>query len=143
MPDSALAAATYKLDLPTSIVDDELKKRQARAARIGIASDEIGAAQTKSKDTEAQPALERAKRFDTGQTAMDKFDEALPMQREKGDRKRVTEGSAMDDLMLKGGRGGGKRFRGGSGGGRPNDGGGRTAIVEKGSRASRSVSRRS
>lgn len=124
-PDTALAAATYKLDLPTSSVDEELKKRQARAARFGIASDEPSAAGTETKDTEAQRALERAKRFGTGQTAMGKLDEALPMQREKGDRKRDAEGSAMDDPALKGGRGGGKRIRGGrdarpSGGGRQN-----------------------
>ena len=116
-PDTALAAVTYKLDLPTSTVDEEMKKRQARAARFGIATEETDAAGTEKKDDEALRALERAKRFGTGQTAMGKLDEALPMQRERGERKRTADGSSMDDPGLKGGRGGGKRFRGG---GRPN-----------------------
>ena len=119
-PDTALAAAAYKLDLPTSTVDEEMKKRQARAARFGIPAEETSAAGTEKKDDEAARALERAKRFGTGPTAMSKLDEALPVQREKGDRKRGAEGGAMDDPGLKGGRGGGKRVRGGA---RPNGGG--------------------
>ena len=112
-PDTALAAATYKLDLPTSSVDDELKKRQARAARFGTTAAATSEGDN-DKDIEAQRALERAKRFGTGETAMGKLDEALPMTREKkGERKR-----GADDSGLKGrGGGGGKRSRGGGQGG--------------------------
>jgi SAP domain-containing ribonucleoprotein len=97
-PDTTLAATTYALNLPTSTVDSELQKRQARAARFGTTAEP----DSENIDSEASRALERAKRFGTTggeNSAMGKLDEALPMKRERGgDRP---------------GRGGGKRGRGG------------------------------
>ena len=103
------------------MVDSELAKRKARAERFGTsapaANEETGESAT---DMDAQKALERAKRFGAGQTAMGKLDEALPEERERGSRKRgrTEETSAMDDPGLRrgfggrGGRGRGGRFRG-------------------------------
>ena len=127
--DTQLATSTnYALGLQTSTVDDEMAKRKARADRFGTApapategaNGETGAAGTENKEDEAHMALERAKRFGTGQTAMGKLDEALPSERERGPKKRgrMEENDAvMDDpgLIRKGfgGRGrGGLRGRG-------------------------------
>ena len=108
-----------------------MAKRKARAARFGTAPDEgdIGAAGTEEKDDEAARALERAKRFGTGQTAIGKLDQALPMDRERGKkRSRGEEGAELEDTgLLRRGRGrgglrGGMRGRRGVGG--PHGGGG-------------------
>ncbi|KIX92593.1 uncharacterized protein Z520_11622 [Fonsecaea multimorphosa CBS 102226] len=120
--DTALANSTsYALNLPQSEVDSEMAKRKARAERFGTsAATTNGETGTSSTDGDAQKALERARRFGTGQTAMGKLDEALPEERERGSRKRgrTEETSAMDDPGLRksfgsrGGRGHGGRFRG-------------------------------
>lgn len=83
------------LNLPASAVDDEMAKRKARAERFGTqpSNGEVGAAGTESKDDEAERALERAKRFGIGQTAMGKLDQALPMERQKK-RNRTEEGGS-------------------------------------------------
>lgn len=110
------------IGLSASSVDEELKKRKARAERFGTAT-----AATESTaagaDAEALKALERSRRFGTGHvtdgTGVSKLDEALPMEREKRG-KRGLEESAYDDPGLKqGGRGGKRRFPGR--GGRDND----------------------
>ena len=106
--DAALATqASYSLQLPTSTVDEELRKRKARAARFGTtqaappaaapSSDDPatttatnGAPTAPSTDTDALKALERAKRFGlpatadasstpsaTDNTGMSKLDSAL------------------------------------------------------------------
>ena len=123
--DTALAtSASYALNLPQSEVDSEMAKRKARAERFGTsvpaANAETGESAT---DTDALKALERAKRFGAGQTAMGKLDEALPAERERGSKKRdrTEESSAMDDPGLRRGFGGrsgqgrGDRLRGRAG----------------------------
>ena len=124
--DTQLANSTnYALGLQTSTVDDEMAKRKARADRFGTAATpvtegangETGAEGAENKEDEAQRALERAKRFGTGQTAMGKLDEALPSERERGPKKRgrMEENDAvMDDpgLIRKGGFSGKGGFRG-------------------------------
>ena len=93
-----------------------MAKRKARAARFGTSATngEVGATGTEEKDDEAARALERAKRFGAGQTAMGKLDEALPSERERGKkRNRTEEGGELEDpglLRKSRGRGG---FRGG------------------------------
>jgi SAP domain-containing ribonucleoprotein len=113
--DTKLASAVDRsIGLTASSVDEELKKRKARAERFGT-----GATTTESTaagaDDEALKALERAKRFGTGQnedgTGVGKLNEALPMEREKRG-KRGLEESAYDDPGLKQGRGGKRRFQG-------------------------------
>ncbi|OAP65211.1 hypothetical protein AYL99_01183 [Fonsecaea erecta] len=120
--DTALAnSASYALNLPQSDVDSEMAKRKARAERFGTsAAPANGETGTGTTDDDAQKALERARRFGTGQTAVGKLDEALPEERERGPRKRgrTEESGAMDDTGLRrtfggrGGRGHGGRFRG-------------------------------
>ncbi|KIV90228.1 hypothetical protein, variant [Exophiala mesophila] len=120
--DSALASGvTYALNLPSSEVDAELAKRKARAERFGTVN---GDSENKEADDEAQKALQRAKRFGTGAQSLGKLDEALPLERERGSRKRGrTEGGGGEDGGLRknfrhqGGGGGRGRFRGGGGGG--------------------------
>lgn len=120
--DSALATGvTYALNLPSSEVDAELAKRKARAERFGAVN---GDSESKEADEEAQRALDRAKRFGTGaQTSLGKLDEALPLERERGGRKRGRAeggGGALEDSGLR------KNFRHqGGGGGRFHGGGGR------------------
>ncbi|KAH0843918.1 hypothetical protein AYO21_08308 [Fonsecaea monophora] len=123
--DTALANSTsYALNLPQSDLDSEMAKRKARAERFGTsAAPTNGDTGADTADGEAQRALERARRFGTGQTAVGKLDEALPEERERGSRKRgrTEESGTMDDPGLRksfggrGGRGGGGRggrFRG-------------------------------
>ncbi|OQV02636.1 SAP domain-containing protein [Cladophialophora immunda] len=120
--DTALANSTsYALNLPQSDVDSEMAKRKARAERFGTsAAPTNGETETNATDGDAQKALERARRFGTGQTAVGKLDEALPEERERGSRKRgrTEETGAMDDPGLRksfggrGARGRGGRFRG-------------------------------
>lgn len=95
-----------------------MAKRKARAERFGTgnaAANGTGAAGTENADDEAERALERAKRFGTGQTAMGKLDEALSTERERGLRKRgrTDEDSTLDDSGLRRGFGGHGRGRGG------------------------------
>ncbi|EXJ95480.1 hypothetical protein A1O1_00602 [Capronia coronata CBS 617.96] len=111
-------SASYALHLPQSDIDAEMAKRKARAERFGTANGgETGAAGTENADDEAQKALERAKRFGTGQTAVGKLDEALPTEPDRRSRKRnrTDDSGALDDPALIrsfGGRGSG-RGRGG------------------------------
>lgn len=99
-----------------------MAKRKARAARFGTGATngEVGAAGTEEKDDEAARALERAKRFGTGQTAMGKLDEALPSERERGKKRNRTEegGELQDPGLLRKSRGRGG-FRGAFRGRRP------------------------
>jgi SAP domain-containing ribonucleoprotein len=98
------------MGLAQSSVDDELKKRKARAERFGAPAQE--------NDAEAEKAAERAKRFGTGTEGIEgvaKLDQALPTERvRRGKRGRDTEG-ALDDAGLKQGRGGKRPFQGRNG----------------------------
>lgn len=108
----------FSSGLKSTAVDDELAKRQKRAARFGIdQSDE-------KKDDEALKALERAKRFGTDTQAVKGLDAPLPEKSRAGKR-----GRGRDDEEGGGGgrRGGGKRSRVREGGG----GGGGAGLNEK------------
>lgn len=108
-------------NLPSTTLDSELSKRKARAARFGI----------KESDTDALKAIERAKKFGTGdagdRVAVKGLDEALP---EHG----VKRGRGRDDGE---GRGEEKRSRVRGGGGRrgrsgtPKGGKGGSGLSEK------------
>jgi len=105
--------------LPTTTLDAELAKRQARAARFGLTATTTSSSDNKDKD--AQKALERAKKFgtisDDTNAVVKGLDEALPERKKRGRGER-DEGE---------GRRGGSKVRrqqgGGGSGGR--DGGGR------------------
>ena len=110
------------MNLPSSTLDEEMKKRKARAERFGTTNTGV----TDGADIEALKAIERAKRFGNTQAAsgdgVGKLDEALSMERaRKGKRGREENGGSMDDPGLNQGRGGKRRFqgRGGRGGSRP------------------------
>src|SRR5271163_3779796 len=87
--DTKLAtAAQYTLGLGSSSIDEELRKRKARAERFGTGDTGGSTAGTADeKSAEASKALERAKRFGTGATTngtgVGKLDEALPEERER------------------------------------------------------------
>jgi len=113
--DTKLASAVDRsIGLSASSVDEELRKRKARAERFGTGATTTEAA-TSGTDAEALKALERAKRFGAGQTAdgtgVGKLDEALPMERERKG-KRGLEETAYDDPGLKPARGGKRSFHG-------------------------------
>lgn len=88
-------AVDYSMGLQATDVETELQKRKARAAKFGIAGDST---------TEADKALERAKRFGTTESApaINGLDQALPEKSHKRGR--------GDD---QGGRGGKRRNLGG------------------------------
>jgi len=106
-------------------MDEEMKKRKARAERFGTGNTDKTAT---APDAEAMKALERAKRFGTGGGGFSKLDEALPMERERRG-KRGLEQDSYDDPGLRSGRGG-RRFRG-RGHGRGGPRGGRPEGVKK------------
>ena len=117
-----------------------MAKRKARAARFGTAptNGETDPDGTEEKDDAAEKALERAQRFGTGQTAMGKLDQALPMERERGKkRNRLEEGAELEDPGLirksrgRGGFRGGFRGRRKVGGPHGGAGGARPAGVQK------------
>ena len=106
--DAKAAEANKKKSLPSTgikatTLDDELAKRQKRAARFGI----------KESDDDALKALERAKRFGTGdagdKVAVKGLDAALPERAARG-QKRGREG---DDGTRRDGREKRSRVRGG------------------------------
>jgi SAP domain-containing ribonucleoprotein len=113
--DTKLASAVDRsIGLTASSVDEELKKRKARAERFGTGATTTDSTQA-DDNAETLKAIERAKRFGSGQaaggTGVGKLDEALPMEREKRG-KRGLEESAYDDPGLRQGRGGKRRFQG-------------------------------
>ncbi|CAF9912753.1 hypothetical protein IMSHALPRED_000413 [Imshaugia aleurites] len=118
--DVKAAEADKKKSLPSTgikatTLDDELAKRQKRAARFGI----------QESDGDALKALERAKRFGTGdaedKVAVKGLDEALPERAARGQKRgRGGEDGARRDGREKRSRvrGGGRRERSGT----PKDG---------------------
>lgn len=95
-------AVDYSIGLQPTEVEEELRKRKARAEKFGIV------AETGAETTEAEKILERAKRFGTGASndsgaGVNRLDQALPNERA---RKR----SRGDE---QGGRGGKRRNNGG------------------------------
>lgn len=89
-------------NLPTTTLDTELEKRRARAARFGI----------KETDSDALKAIERAKKFGTGdagdRAAVKGLDEALPERGVKRGRGREDrdggEGRGEKRSKVRGGR---------------------------------------
>ncbi|GLA55094.1 hypothetical protein AnigIFM63604_001583 [Aspergillus niger] len=128
-------AVTYSAGLPiTEMMEEELKKRKARAEKFGVTEESKAAIEA------AEKQLERAKRFGTaapapGEVGVKKLDEALPEKEEKS-RKR----GRGDEQSGGGGRGGKKRdlggrnrFRGRGGhGGNRNQGQGRPQKQQNG-----------
>lgn len=93
--------AAYAKGLPITEMEEELKKRKARAEKFGVTEESQAAI------TNAEKQLDRAKRFGTGvapEVGVKKLDEALPQEKS---RKR---GQNDNDA---GGRGGKRRHFGG------------------------------
>ncbi|OJJ76262.1 hypothetical protein ASPBRDRAFT_402089 [Aspergillus brasiliensis CBS 101740] len=126
-------AVTYSAGLPITEMEEELKKRKARAEKFGVTEESKAAIEA------AEKQLERAKRFGTaapapGEVGVKKLDEALPEKEEKS-RKR---GRGDDQSGGRGGKkrdvGGRNRFRGrgGHGGNRNQGQGGRPQRQQNG-----------
>lgn len=115
--DTKAAEADKKKSLPSTgikatTLDDELAKRQKRAARFGV----------QESDEDALKALERAKKFGTGdaadKVAVKGLDEALPERAARGQKR----GRGGDDGGRRDGREKRSRVRGGGRNGRERSG---------------------
>uniref|UniRef100_A0A093UMZ2 SAP domain-containing ribonucleoprotein n=1 Tax=Talaromyces marneffei PM1 TaxID=1077442 RepID=A0A093UMZ2_TALMA len=100
-------AVDYSIGLQPTEMEEELRKRKARAEKFGIV------AETGSEETEAEKILDRAKRFGTGASndlgvGISRLDQALPNERE---RKRIRTND-------RGGQGGKRHSHGMRNGGR-------------------------
>ncbi|KAF7118583.1 hypothetical protein CNMCM5793_008117 [Aspergillus hiratsukae] len=102
-------APDYSMGLPITEMEEELKKRKARAEKFGITEE------SKAAIAEAEKQLERAKRFGTAVLptpagGVKGLDEALPTEksrkRGRGDNEQASRGGKRRDV---GGRG---KFRG-------------------------------
>ncbi|MCJ1455431.1 hypothetical protein MMC28_005786 [Mycoblastus sanguinarius] len=98
--DSEAPKPNFASGVASTTLDSELAKRQKRAARFGI----------QESDSDALKALERAKKFGTGdagdKSAVRGLDEALPERMARGQKR----GRGRDEAAT-GGGGGGKRSR--------------------------------
>lgn len=95
----------YSMGLETTDLEAEIAKRKARSAKFGIKEGE--------EDPEALEAikkLERAKKFNEQDGAIDKLDGALSDRREK--RRRGEGDDRNGDFKRRGGRGGNRNFGG-------------------------------
>ncbi len=126
--DAKAAEADKKKSLPATglkatSLDDELAKRQKRAARFGI----------QESNEDALKALERAKKFGTGDTgdrvAVKGLDEALPERAAKGQKR----GRGGDDGGRRDGREKRSRVRGGGRSGRERSGTPKEGVKKAGS----------
>ncbi|KAF7167527.1 hypothetical protein CNMCM5623_000851 [Aspergillus felis] len=102
-------APDYSMGLPITEMEEELKKRKARAEKFGVTEE------SKAAIAEAERQLERAKRFGTAvqptpAAGVKGLDEALPTEksrkRGRGDNEQASRGGKRRDV---GGRG---KFRG-------------------------------
>ncbi|GFF33325.1 hypothetical protein IFM51744_02074 [Aspergillus udagawae] len=102
-------APDYSMGLPITEMEEELKKRKARAEKFGVTEE------SKTAIAEAEKQLERAKRFGTAvqptpASGVKGLDEALPTEksrkRGRGDNEQASRGGKRRDV---GGRG---KFRG-------------------------------
>ncbi|PLB37799.1 SAP domain-containing protein [Aspergillus candidus] len=143
-------ATNYAKGLPVTELEEELKKRKARAEKFGITEDSQAAI------AEAEQRLERAKRFGAeaevpANAGVSKLDEALPTEqprkRGRGQNDQGGRGGKRRDVGGRGqgqgqgqsqGQGRGGRGRGGrpqgrnqQSGARPNNGGGQAPMSEK------------
>lgn len=109
----------YSMGLETTDLEAEIAKRKARAAKFGIKE-----GQEDPDALEAIKKLERAKKFNDTDGAIDKLDGALPDRPEK--RRRGEGDDRGGDFKRRGGRGGNRNFGGRRGGDRGprRDGGG-------------------
>ena len=126
--DPKAAEADKKKSLPSTGIkatslDDELAKRQKRAARFGI----------QESNEDALKALERAKRFGTGEVgdkvAVKGLDEALPERAARGQKR----GRGGDDGGRRDGREKRSRVRGGGRNGRERSGTPKDGVKKAGS----------
>jgi SAP domain-containing ribonucleoprotein len=105
--DTKLAnAVDYSLGLEKSSLENELKKRKARAERFGAPVEEV--------NEQAQKAVERAKKFGTGAdgAGVSKLDDALPVERERRSKRPRDGENGLNDPGLRQGRGGKRQFQG-------------------------------
>lgn len=103
--------ANYAKGLPITELEEELRKRKARAEKFGITED------SQASIADAEKQLDRAKRFGSGvapDVGVKKLDEALPQEKS---RKR-----GQHDNSDAGGRGGKRRHFGGRDRSRPQGG---------------------
>ncbi|KAL2008541.1 hypothetical protein VTN00DRAFT_6735 [Thermoascus crustaceus] len=129
-------AVDFSIGLKSTELEEELKKRKARAEKFGIVED------SKTALEEAEKALQRAKRFGTTTNnlgvGVKGLDEALPNERPRKRGRDNDEGGRGGKRRSFGGRNNGNRRRGPPGGGNGNrnrngggNGNGRPAFNEK------------
>lgn len=95
----------YSMGLETTDLEAELARRKARSIKFGIKEGEEG-----PEALEAIKKLERAKKFNEQDGAIDKLDGALPDRREK--RRRGEGDDRNGDFKRRGGRGGNRNYGG-------------------------------
>lgn len=105
-------APNFAKGLPTTEMEEELRKRKARAEKFGITED------SQTAIAEAEKSLERAKRFGTGAdpnagVGVRKLDEALPQEKSRK-RGRNDQGGRGGKRRNFGGRNQGRRQGGGN-----------------------------
>lgn len=122
-PAEAKPAVDFTRGLPASELEEEMKKRQARAAKFGIVED------TETALKEAEKQLQRAKRFGTGTGAeptapvgVKGLDEALPDERSRKRSRNDQDGRGGKRRDM-GGRNRNRQRGGGDGNRNRNDGG--------------------
>lgn len=108
-------APNFAKGLPITELEEELRKRKARAEKFGITEDSQAAI------AQAEQNIERAKRFGTGADAnasvgVKGLDEALPQEKTRKRGRNEEQGGRGGKRRNFGGRGGNRPRRGGQGG---------------------------
>lgn len=116
----AKPAIDYSIGLEPTELEEEMKKRKARAEKFGVV------AETETDSTEAEKVLERAKRFGTGGASdsgvgINRLDQALPNERERKRGRGDRQGGRGSKRQNLGGRNRFQNRKGNNPAGRSND----------------------
>ncbi|KAI4102992.1 MAG: hypothetical protein L6R37_004074 [Teloschistes peruensis] len=110
----------YTAHIPPSTYEGEAERRRKRAERFGIVTTAAESDTAKAAAADAIKALERAKKFGTGEgkPVVKGLDEALPERSKKRERSREDEGGRGGKRSMRSARLSARRSGGGGGGGR-------------------------